>query len=80
VPRREQLIRAERFAAKGLLDMLHPSELNADALSQWMHDDARPVMPAEDVIDFGGVWRLPRLLAEVMSEAVSHDSQAVPHE
>ena len=31
-PRLEQYIRAERLAAKGLIDMIHPAELNPDGL------------------------------------------------
>ncbi len=35
-PRAEQLIRAERLADLGLIDMLHPDEISADKLTAWM--------------------------------------------
>ncbi|GAB4162317.1 MAG: glycosyltransferase family protein [Roseiflexaceae bacterium] len=38
-PRREQLIRAERLADLGLVDLLHPDQLSPAALSEWL---ARP--------------------------------------
>ena len=65
-PRREQIIRAERFAALGLLDMLHPDDLTADALSAWIGEDAGPMRAAETVLDFHGASRLPQMLAEAI--------------
>jgi predicted glycosyltransferase len=43
IPRQEQLIRATRLSARGLIDMLHPDEATPAALAQWMSspDDAR---------------------------------------
>lgn len=38
-PRAEQLLRAERLEALGLIDMLHPDDLSGQALTDWM---ARP--------------------------------------
>ncbi|HHN79104.1 MAG TPA: glycosyltransferase [Phycisphaerales bacterium] len=65
-PRREQIIRAERFEALGLLDMLPPDDLTAEALSAWIDADEGPVRAAQHVIDFGGVRRLPRMLNEAL--------------
>jgi predicted glycosyltransferase len=39
-PRREQLIRAERMAALGWLQMLHPDGLTPGALTTWMASEA----------------------------------------
>ena len=39
-PRREQLLRAQRFAALGLVELLHPDRLSAAALAAWI---ARPL-------------------------------------
>jgi predicted glycosyltransferase len=36
LPRAEQLIRAERLAARGLIDMLHPDAATPDAMRHWM--------------------------------------------
>jgi len=66
-PRTEQLIRAECFARRGLLDMLHPEDLAPDALSSWIEAiDSRPAV-VEPAIDLGGVARLPALLDEILA-------------
>jgi predicted glycosyltransferase len=66
-PRREQLIRAERLADLGALDVLHPDDLDADALTRWIAaGPGAPARPAAD-IDLGGLRRLPRLLAQVQA-------------
>jgi len=77
VPRTEQLIRANRLAELGLLDVLHPRDLTAPALSEWIRADARGVKPAVRAIDFGGVGRLPGLLEEALSPA--RQREAVRH-
>ena len=41
-PRAEQLIRAERLANLGLIDMLHPDDISAERLSAWMERPRRP--------------------------------------
>jgi predicted glycosyltransferase len=76
-PRREQWIRAERLQGLGLIDMLHPDDLSAAAVSRWLarEDDptARPggrngQRPASgDHIDRRGLDRLPYLLSEVIA-------------
>ncbi len=67
-PRTEQLIRAERFARRGLLDMLHPDDLDPSALSSWIESiDSRPGL-VEPAIDLGGFARLPALLDEVLAQ------------
>ena len=62
-PRTEQLIRARRFAALGLLDYCHPSELDPGALQEWLARDVS--QPCRDRIDLLGLERLPGLLAEL---------------
>jgi len=69
-PRTEQLIRAERFAALGLVDMLHPSELTPEAISAWLAAKAERPTAAEEMMDFSGVRRLPELLKEVLAAQV----------
>ena len=66
-PRTEQLIRAECFAQRGLLDLLHPDDLDPSALSSWIEGiDARASV-VEPAIDLGGVARLPALLDEILA-------------
>ena len=40
VPRMEQLIRAQRLSARGLVDMMHPDDVSADTLAAWITSDA----------------------------------------
>jgi predicted glycosyltransferase len=65
-PRREQLIRAERLHALGLLEVLHPEELSVAALTRWLARDRTPVRPAWEHIDFNGLSRVPRLLEDLL--------------
>lgn len=36
-PRQEQWIRADRLCRQGLIDMLHPTQLSPQRLTQWLH-------------------------------------------
>ncbi|MEA5447247.1 glycosyltransferase [Leptolyngbya sp. CCNP1308] len=36
-PRQEQWIRADRLCRQGLIDMLHPTQLSPQTLTQWLH-------------------------------------------
>ncbi len=76
-PRREQIIRAERFAALGLLDVLHPDGLDSGALSAWMGASEAPVRPAETVLDFCGLRRLRRLVDELASGCSADETPRV---
>src|SRR5262249_43566698 len=66
-PRREQLIRAERLRALGLLDVLQPDEATPQALSRWLARAPSPPPRARDRIDMNGTERLPGLLTEVLA-------------
>jgi predicted glycosyltransferase len=68
-PRIEQLIRAERFAARKLVHMLSPGDLSAGAVSAWLSRDWRPVARGTEVVDFSGLSRLPELAREVLELA-----------
>jgi predicted glycosyltransferase len=66
-PRREQLIRAERLQALGLVDLLHPADLTPGALSEWLaNGDRRPAL-ARRHIDLNGLTRVPQLLEELLA-------------
>jgi len=65
-PRCEQLIRAERLRALGLVDVLHPRDLSPAALSAWLARGRTEVRRAREHIDFNGLRRIPRLLAELL--------------
>jgi predicted glycosyltransferase len=65
-PRQEQLIRVERLRDLGLLDLLHPDNLNPRALTEWLARELPPRPPARARIDLDGLANLPSLLAEVL--------------
>lgn len=61
-PRREQLIRAELFEKLGLFDMFHPHEVTPELINSWLQHDVVPSQSASELIDFGGLKRIPSLL------------------
>lgn len=65
-PRTEQLIRAERFARLGLLDMLHPEALTAGAIGAWLASTEPAPRPTVRV-RLDGTSHLQRLLEDVMA-------------
>jgi len=65
-PRCEQLIRAERLRALGLVEVLHPADLSPAALSAWLARDPGPVPSARGLIDLNGLSRIPGLLRELL--------------
>jgi predicted glycosyltransferase len=75
-PRLEQLMRAERFASMGAVEMLHPDLLTPAALAAWIErsESARVV---DAGIDLGGYQRLPRLLDEVLESGAAGCRQPV---
>jgi len=70
-PRREQLIRAERFRERGLLDLLHPHTLAPEALSSWVERNFGH--PASGHVDLGGLRRL-RAVAREMLDRPTRDA------
>lgn len=69
-PRREQILRAERLAAGGLIDMIAPDELTPAAVSDWMAQGASSEV-AGCALDLGGLDRFKDLAAEVLDPAYS---------
>lgn len=61
-PEPEQLIRAQRLEALGLVDVLHPDRLDKGALTQWLARDLGPAPSSRSHIDFGGLDRIPSLV------------------
>lgn len=74
-PRREQIIRAERLAALGLVDVLHPDDLTGHALSEWIASANGAVRSADAALDFHGARRLPELLIEALLSAARDASR-----
>lgn len=67
LPRREQLIRAERLAALNLVDFMAPPTATPTAIGKWIANPpfARP--SAHDVIDLSGLDRLTAIVCELTS-------------
>ena len=65
-PRTEQLIRAERLKELGVLDLLPPSRVTPDALTEWLGRDL-PRPKVRERIDLGGLARIPGLVEELVT-------------
>ena len=68
-PRKEQLIRANRLAKAGLIDMLHPEKLSIDKLSAWLCNNKTEYTEPGGRIDFDGLLRLPEFIRRITQEA-----------
>lgn len=74
-PRREQVIRAERFAEIGLVDMLPLGHLNPGALSRWM---ARaPQTPRATPLRFTALEQVSQRVTELLEPAPHDVSPAI---
>jgi predicted glycosyltransferase len=67
-PEGEQWIRAERWRALGLVDVLHPDELTPGALTAWLARDLGPP-PSRERVDLAGLDRIPQLVATLLEGA-----------
>jgi predicted glycosyltransferase len=76
-PRREQLIRAERMAQLGVLDMVRPDELRPRLLTRWIAGDDNGDRSAGKRVDLNGLRRLPRLLDELIGTDAAVDPEPV---
>ncbi|HEY6224992.1 MAG TPA: glycosyltransferase, partial [Gemmatimonadales bacterium] len=66
-PEPEQWVRAERMREFGLFDVLHPDQLTAAALSDWLARDLGPARNTRRVVDMGALRRVPRLVSELVT-------------
>lgn len=65
-PRQEQLVRADRLSALGLVDTQHPDEVDEDALSRWLAEAVTAAGPRpHGVVSLDGLRRIPSLVAEL---------------
>ncbi len=76
-PRQEQIIRSERLAAAGLVDLLSPERLSPERLSAWLAAPSRPRAHPRQVVDLDGLDRLPGLLHEVLGSDVIREPDAL---
>jgi predicted glycosyltransferase len=66
-PRREQWIRAERFREHGVIDVLHPEQLSAEALSRWLARHPVPRPSVRGLFDWDGLAKLPQFLNDLLT-------------
>lgn len=67
-PRREQILRAEPLAARGLIDMVAPDDLTPAVLTEWMAQETT-VGVASDSLDLGGLQRFKDFAAQALTPA-----------
>ncbi|MFH7244016.1 MAG: glycosyltransferase family protein [Spirulina sp.] len=81
-PRREQWIRAQRLHQLGLVDVLEPEQLNAPAITTWLHTVAndRPSQrpTARDCLDLNGLKRIPQYINQLMAHSGQDRSSHYP--
>jgi predicted glycosyltransferase len=65
-PRREQWIRAQRLAALGLVDVLHPDKLKPKKLTRWLSQAKEQKHHPRIPVDLAGCARLPQLLQSLL--------------
>lgn len=67
VPRREQLIRAERLGALGLVEWMHPDRLSVESLAAWLRNPT-PVQRVRHRMDMRGLDRVSGFLQHVLED------------
>lgn len=69
-PRAEQLVRAERLARTGWVDLLHPADTSPPRLEKWLSQAVRGTPTPHQRIDLFGLKRLPLLAEDQLSLGV----------
>jgi predicted glycosyltransferase/ActR/RegA family two-component response regulator len=67
-PREEQLVRAERLADLGHIDMLHPDQLDGAAIGAWLAKPDGDLKHASKPIDLDGLNRLVDLVETLLNQ------------
>lgn len=76
-PRMEQLIRAQRLAARGLVDMMHPDDVTPRTLARWI--SAPGPRGGMQAVRMHSPQRLHTLLADVLAHASPRAVEVVRH-
>ncbi|PRX97127.1 glycosyltransferase family protein [Allonocardiopsis opalescens] len=66
-PRGEQLLRARRMAAAGLLDLLHPDRLSPARIGRWLAGAAVREPAPRTGVDLDGLHRIPGLATDLIT-------------
>jgi predicted glycosyltransferase len=70
-PRAEQLVRAQRLAARGLVDVALPDEVEPAALGGWLADAVQRTGRPQHPVDLDGLSRIPTLV-DVLCGSYAH--------
>ncbi|MGR9037592.1 MAG: glycosyltransferase family protein, partial [Gammaproteobacteria bacterium] len=76
-PRLEQFIRAERLAAKGLIEMIHPAQLNPDDLYKAIKKSLqrpRPPRSKDAGIKLNGVVNVSNVIEQLCRESMENNA------
>jgi predicted glycosyltransferase len=76
--RTEQLIRAERLSALGMVDVRDPGQVTSAAISQWLTLPATPRVRARSQLDFCGLGRVNLLARSLMTAPRARRSRPEP--
>ncbi len=76
VPRREQLIRAERLRELGFVDVLNWDDVTPETLTRWLHEEKQPPQ-INGKIDMKGLERIPQFLSEILSNTCSETQSSI---
>lgn len=80
-PRREQLVRAERLAARGLVDVLTPEQCTPEAVGAWLERTVRRGrLHTPGRVDLDGLARVPHMARDLVAAQApvrAHEREAV---
>ena len=74
-PRKEQLIRADRLAELGLVASLHPDQLNANAIIDWIQNTPSE-LPAHQPLNMQGLGCISQFISNEISPKTLNGSPA----
>lgn len=66
-PRAEQLVRAERLARRGLIDMIHPDDLTPEVIGDWLASGPGEKPATGRPVDLYGLTRIPGLVDRLLA-------------
>ena len=70
VPRKEQLVRAERLSQLGLIDLLHPDQLTTTAMNDWIMAKVVQAPKSSEMIDMRGLERVEQYCQSLVSRPI----------
>lgn len=75
-PRAEQLVRAERLAQRGVIDMIHPDDLAPEGIGAWLASRSGEERAAGGPVDLHGLARIPGLVDRLLAARPAREELA----